>query len=153
MRILIIVAMLTLLPACVSYGPGSPKELTQATQAATPIGDGKVLIADEAGWWTDTSGAAGIRPEAMKTGGALVITEKSVLWQQWDDNYGKYTTVKRIPAADIKSVSRSDYDSMAVIVVEARNFKHDSFMYRDINDLEKTDRAVQTIRSMVSAAK
>lgn len=122
-------AAAVIVTGCVSYGP-SGAAYEQAIAGGTPIAEGAVVASCTAAWIPNTSGPAGLNVMAMKTGGALVLTTNSLLWEQWDPDAATYRPTRKIRLANVRNVSTHPYPgpSDLLIAVESAEFQQDAFI-------------------------
>src|SRR5690606_24138769 len=121
-KILAVLAAL-LVGACVSYGPAATDEFQKTTVEAVPDSEGNVGFAHSATWFPD-AGSTEQTPGANE-GGALMVTEKSVMWAQWDKDNKRFKPVRRIAAQDIRNVTLTMVDDKEMIVVESKDREQD----------------------------
>ncbi|QNA90443.1 hypothetical protein G4G28_21615 [Massilia sp. Dwa41.01b] len=129
-----ILAALAILSGCSTIGPTDSPEFATLVQAPVPKGDGAVRFFGAAFWYPNQRGFTDVR-NGMLSGtptqiaGALVVADKAILFEQWDDKAKSYDIVKRIPVDDIMSVN---VDSMGLgrrVVVRHKDFSFDSFAF------------------------
>ncbi|MDB5765131.1 MAG: hypothetical protein JWQ21_4126 [Herminiimonas sp.] len=129
------------LSGCVTYAPPVPVRLSAAVTAATPPGEGAVKLFGSSTWRPDTIGFANAG-QRMMTDGMLVLTDKGVLWEQWDKRACKLSIAKKIRYADIHVVALAESGPDRLIVIQSKNYQHDSFALTQdsapIADPEKT---------------
>jgi len=132
MRKILAVLAASLIAACTAYGPVETDAFQKATVDVVPESEGNLGFAHSATWLPDTGSSSEIDEQA-KTGGALLVTEKSVIWVQWERGNKRFEPVRRIPASDIKNVSRATFDDREAIVVESKDLKQDAFVLVDVD--------------------
>jgi len=107
---------LAILSGCSTIGPTDSPEFATLVQATVPKGDGAVRFFGPAFWYPNQRGFTDVR-NGMLSGtppqiaGALVVADKAILFEQWDDKAKSYDIVKRIPMGDVMSVN---VDSMGL---------------------------------------
>jgi len=125
---------LAILSGCSTIGPTDSPEFATLVQATVPKGDGAVRFFGPAFWYPNQRGFTDVR-NGMLSGtppqiaGALVVADKAILFEQWDDKAKSYDIVKRIPMGDVMSVN---VDSMGLgrrIVVRRKDLSFDSFAF------------------------
>ena len=87
--------------------------------------DGAIIYTHIGVWFPETNVSDGIMSRKPAIRGYVVITERSLLFQQWGGATG-LTTIKRVPLAEIKEVSSIDYTGLFSIRTVSDNY--DSFM-------------------------
>lgn len=125
-KILAVLAVL-LVGACVSYGPAETDEFQKTTVEAVPDLEGNVGFAHSATWLSHT-GSTEKMPGKVNEGGALMVTEKSVMWAQWDGESKRFKPIRRIDAQDIRNVTLTMVDNKEMIVVESKDLGQDAFL-------------------------
>ncbi len=113
--------------ACTSYGPVEIDEFQKATVEAVPESEGNMGFAHSAAWFPNAGEPAGMQGEGQ-AGGALMVTDKAVIWAQWEADNKRFKPVKRIAAQDINKVTLATFGDKEAIVVESKGLKQDAFV-------------------------
>lgn len=83
-----------------------------------------------------------------------MITESSIVFQQWDERAQQFDIVKRVPFSDISSVSLDSHGLGRRLVVRKRDFSFDSFEFTraegNLVDGEKVERSVHFLQSALA---
>ena len=153
-----ILAALAILSGCSTIGPTDFPEFATLVQAPVPKGDGAVRFFGPAFWYPNQRGFTDVR-NGMLSGtppqiaGALVVADKAILFEQWDDKAKSYDIVKRIPMGNVMSVN---VDSMGLgqrVVVRRKDLSFDSFAFTrpsgHFQDAEQTVAAVRYLQKFV----
>lgn len=144
---------------CAAIGPTSSPEFPQLIVKAVSKEDGEIRFFGSGNWYANVRGFTDIRSSFLATPlsptpGALVITESSIVFQQWDERTQQFDIVKRVPFSDISSVSLDSYGLGRRLVVRKRDLSFDSFEFTraegNLVDGEKLESAVRFLQDALA---
>lgn len=143
-----------LLPIAVLTGCVTTSALDQASliqvKASLPASEGGIKFAGTALWFPNSRDYSFLLSEPTVSGVA-VLTEKSLLFQQWGGPDG-LTTIKQIPLAAIEDASLIRFGLNSRLVVRSNGAKYDSFSSSDgvaIGDSTGTSDMHKTLLSLM----
>jgi hypothetical protein len=132
---------------CAAIGPTDQAEFNRGIVAATPAKEGKVQFSGAGTWWANAKGFNNFRSALISTGvsdtpGAVVFTDRSVLFQQWESKTSSFAIIKKIPFQDIREVTLDEFGVNRSIVVRSLEYQYDSFTFTvgqgSFVDIQKT---------------
>lgn len=151
-------AVLAILSGCSTIGPTDSSEFATLVQAPVAKGEGAVRFFGPAFWYPNQRGFTDVRNgmlsgTPLQIAGALVVADKAILFEQWDDKAKCYDIVKRIPMNDIMSVN---VDSMGLgrrVVVRHKDLSFNSFAFTrpsgHLQNAEQTVAAASYLQKLV----
>ncbi|MGZ5198265.1 MAG: hypothetical protein ACXWC4_00710 [Telluria sp.] len=143
--------VIALLSACSAIGPTNSTEFEKLANAPIPSSDGPVHMMGAAQWFPNSRGFTGTRSFALGGGtlpipGVLVIADKAILFEQWDERAAAFDIVKRIPLDQLMGVQLDSYGRGRQLVVRKKDLSFESFSFTgesgQMVDQEKTEAAV-----------
>lgn len=151
----LLVATAVMLSGCSAIGPTNSADFQKLAQAPVPVADGSVHMYGAAQWYPNSRGFTALRSLALggepaAIPGVLVIADKALVFEQWDERQNVFEVIKRLPFDDLMSVQLDTYGRGRQIVVRKRDLSFDSFSYTGPSghmvDQEKTEAAVQVLQ-------
>ena len=115
------------------HGPINSPEYSELIEEALPPESGKVVMSDSGSWFPNTQGFNDIRSgrssifSPTSIPGIIVITDKEILFQQWNKNENNYKIMLRISFVDIQSLSLDEWGINRRIVIQKRDYTLSSF--------------------------
>jgi hypothetical protein len=158
-KVLIAILALAAYTPANAIGPVKAPNFLTLVANAVPPDDGNVRIAGKAEMLPDTKGYSRIRSYTFHNPflrGVLVITDKAILFQQWDKKTGTYDIVKRIPISDIRTVTQDSYRNKGNrLVIQKSDYSYDSFDFVNsvMIDAEMNEQAFILLNTLINNSK
>lgn len=148
-----------LLSGCSAIGPTNNSDFPKLAEAPVPLADRPVHLYGPAQWFPNSRGFTAVRSLALGGGqasvipGVLVISEKALLFEQWDERQNVFEVIKRLPFDELMSVQLDTYGRGRQLVVRKKDMSFESFNYTGASgqmiDQEKTEAAVVFLQKRV----
>lgn len=154
-RLLLCMGFIT---GCSAIGPVNSVDFPQLVAKAVPTTDGEICFYGSGNWHPNTRGFTALRSlllarPADPIPGVLVVTNDTVLFQQWDDEIKAFDIIKRLPFSELTSVSLDDYGRNRRIVLRKKDLSYESFDFTEASgnfiDATKTEEAVAFLRDRI----
>ena len=162
-RYIIFVFLALFFTGCVggpNMGPVGSPEFPSLVATASLNTDGKIHFFGQAEWLPNVRGFTSIRDYSLARGassvtvGVLVLTDKSILFQQWNVNNEKFDIVKRLSYLEIKKISLDSLGRNRMLAVQKNDFSYDSFSFIKpkgfIADPKKTEKAFHFLKGRLA---
>jgi hypothetical protein len=156
-RFIRLILFTLLLMGCAAVGPTSSPEFPSLVAKAVPSEDGEIHIFGKGQWFPNLRGFTDIRSLALTqpvtpTPGILVLTDRALVFQQWDEAAKNFVIIKRLPYSEFASVSLDTYGLNRRIVLQKRDFSFDSFDFTTASnsiETKKVEQAVEFLRGRI----
>jgi len=155
-----LVAMGFGMAGCAATGPTSSADFAALVAAAVPKSEGTPRITGSGSWFPNTRGFAPLRSSLLSRPtdpipGAIAVTDKAIVFVQWDDREGKFEPMKKISFTEVEDATLDSFGLGRRLVIKKRDLSVDSFDFTkaagNIIDAEKTQAAVTFVQSRLNA--
>ena len=156
-KLLCIFALIILGGCAVGSINDSQPDYDELISKSVPAEYGRIELFGNGRWYPNTKGFALVRGMFLgslvnQVPGALVITDKQILFLQWDDPSKRFDVIKKVEMASLKSADLDKYGLGNLIVIRHQDLSYDSFTFikgSALSDSEKNDKAVNIIKSQI----
>jgi hypothetical protein len=132
LRSLTVLVFAAFVAGCAAIGPIHSPDFPQMVAKAVSSTDGEIHFYGPGNWYPNTRGFAGERSSAIARPtapipGVLVVTNTTVLFQQWDEETKAFDIVKRLPFTELTSVSLDSFGLGRRMSLRKKDLSYDSF--------------------------
>jgi len=144
-----------ILSGCAAIGPVSSPEFPLLVAKAVPKEDGEIHLYGSGNWFPNTRGFTDLdfvqAPDYKM--GVLVITDRAVVFEQWDNKDKAFYVVKRLPYSELADVSLDTMGVSKRIVLRKTDLSYESFDFTQGNgsfiDNAKIEQAIEILRERI----
>jgi len=137
------------------FGPVSTPGFPHLVEGATSESDGEILMFGP-GVWKPFQKEFNFSGQVREEKGIIVITDKSILIQQWDESISQFSINERLSLSDITNVYLDTFgrNRLVIVIWDESNFH--SFQYTSNNgtfiDQPKTESLSKLLQSKLNPA-
>jgi hypothetical protein len=157
-KIACILTGVALVVACapVAFGPAELPEYDALVRAAIPAEEGQPEMLGPGVWipnkksFEEMGGERPFYQHGPFYRGAVALTDRSIVFLQWDLRAKRFEARKRIRYAEIRSVALDRSAERRLLSVRKEDLEYDAFFFTrasGIIDPEKVERAVEIVKS------
>ena len=137
MRALTVIWSVLILTGCAATGPTSSPGYTALIEAALPAEAGPLVMFGPGNWCPNTIGFTDVRSTAgygatAPVSSAIVVGQRAVVVEQWDDRTKTFNVMKLIKLSDISEANIDTFFSGATrLVLRSADYSYNSFDFSD----------------------
>ena len=151
--------ILVIIMGCAAIGPVSSPEFPRLVAKAVPETDGTIQLFGSGSWFPNTRGFTNLRSLSLTQPinpvvGVLAITNKAILFLQWNKEKKAFDVVRRWYLSELSSVYLDTYGfNRRIVVHNKRDLSFDSFDFTkgkgNFVDSEKTEEGYHLLRNLI----